>query len=175
MSLSKDSGLIIKNEPDPTYTGAETPEKVSTIGVNYGDGLCVDKNGKLVPKVAGSLIEGAKETSWGLYVDPVGRLAVKLDLETTGLDINDDGEIVGDYQTIKYSGNLKVAKTYSDGSVRYGYTDPFSIEYNPGTSAKNIVIGNGLRLVLDETEVPQGVTVSWPYEATPNPEEGEQP
>ena len=175
ISLSKDSGLIIKNEPDPTYTGAETPENVSTIGVNYGDGLCVDKNGKLVPKVAGSLIEGAKETSWGLYVDPVGRLAVKLDLETTGLDINDDGEIVGDYQTIKYSGNLKVAKTYSDGSVRYGYTDPFSIEYNPGTSAKNIVIGNGLRLVLDETEVPQGVTVSWPYEATPNPEEGEQP
>ena len=176
ISLGKDSGLIIKNEPDPEYTGTDNPETVSTLNINHGNGLYVDKKGVLGIKVTGKMFEGADDIRNGLIVDPIlNMLKVYLDNATCGLTFGDDGSITGDYETIRYSGNLKVAKTMSDGTVRYGYTDPFSVEYNPGTSSKNIVIGNGLRLVLDESEVPKEVNVSWPYDSSTNTEEGEQP
>ena len=176
ISLGKDSGLIIKNEPDPEYTGTDGPETVSTLNINHGNGLYVDKKGILGIKVTGKMFEGADDIRNGLIVDPIlNMLKVYLDHTTCGLTFGDDGSITGDYETIRYSGNLKVAKTMSDGTVRYGYTDPFSVEYNPGTSSKNIVIGNGLRLVLDESEVPKEVNVSWPYDSLTNTEEGEQP
>ena len=146
------------------------------MNINHGNGLYVDKKGILGIKVTGKMFEGADDIRNGLIVDPIlNMLKVYLDHATCGLTFGDDGSITGDYETIRYSGNLKVAKTMSDGTVRYGYTDPFSVEYNPGTSSKNIVIGNGLRLVLDESEVPKEVNVSWPYDSLTNTEEGEQP
>lgn len=170
ISLGKDSGLIIKNEPDPEHFGLDEPETVSTLNVNHGNGLYVDENGVLGIQVTGKMFEDADDIRNGLIVDPtLNMLRVYLDETTSGLKFGDDGAITGDYETIRYSGNLKVAKTLSDGSVLYGYTKPFSVEYNPGTSSKNIVIGNGLRLVLDENEVPKEVNVSWQYGSLTNP------
>lgn len=173
VGLAENSGISYAEAIDkyaPVDDEGNVPEdaKYTGLKINCGPGLEI-KDNKLVPNIGARIFsndEGPDDTMFGLKIyEPYGVLGVHY-AQKSGLKfVGNEGALALDVKnmTIESATGTKyeVESIDDEGNTKHGTTDVFPVEYDPVKNNCQIKIGRGLKLILDESEVPEDATIDW--------------